>query len=87
MPRRKKDGVFINYYIRRDIKERLDKYCEDVGQTNTTAIERILKKFLDEYESDARVETKQLITLLGVVDNGFMSPASLLDSFFLSALI
>lgn len=86
MARRKKDGVFINYYIRRDIKERLDKYCEDVGQTNTTAIERILTKFLDEYESDARVETKQLIALLGGVDNDFWSPASLLDSFFLSIL-
>ena len=86
MPRRKKDGVFINYYIRRDIKERLDKYCEDVGQTNTTAIERILTKFLDEYESDARVENKSLIALLGVVDNGFLSPARLLDSFFLSVL-
>lgn len=86
MPRRKKDGVFINYYIRRDIKERLDKYCEDVGQTNTTAIERILTKFLDEYESDAREETKQLITLLGVVDNDFLSPVGLLDSFFLSVL-
>ena len=58
MPRRKKDGVFINYYIRRDIKERPDTYRELVVQSNTTAIERILTKFLDEYESDARVENK-----------------------------
>ena len=50
MPRPKKDGVYINYYIQKDIKDRLDRYCEDVGQTNTTAIERILKQFLDEYE-------------------------------------
>ena len=50
MARAKKDGVYINYYIQKDIKDRLDRYCEDVGQTNTMAIERILKQFLDEYE-------------------------------------
>lgn len=51
MARAKKDGVYINYYIQKDIKDRLDRYCEDVGQTNTMAIERILKQFLDEYEN------------------------------------
>lgn len=58
MPRQKKDGVYINYYIEKEIKERLDRYCEDVGQTNTMAIERILTKFLDEYESENTVVTK-----------------------------
>lgn len=43
MPRQKKDGVNINYFIRRDVKEKLDTYCEDVGQTATMAIERILE--------------------------------------------
>ena len=52
MARAKKDGVFINYYIKKDIKEKLDKYCEDVGQTNTMALERILGKYLDEYFKD-----------------------------------
>lgn len=42
--------VFISITTSKNIKERLDKYCEDVGQTNTTAIERILKQFLDEYD-------------------------------------
>ena len=37
----------------------LDKYCEDVGQTNTMAIERILKQFLDDYdEKTQKIETK-----------------------------
>lgn len=49
MARAKKDGVFINYYIKKDVKEKLDKYCEEVGQTNTMAVERILGRFLDEY--------------------------------------
>lgn len=49
MPRPKKDGVNINYYIRRDVKEKLDAYCEEKGQTATTAIERILDEYLSEY--------------------------------------
>ncbi|EDT74298.1 RepB family protein [Clostridium butyricum] len=49
MARQKKDGVYINYYIRKDIKEKLDEYCEEVGQTNTLALERILGQFLDKY--------------------------------------
>ncbi len=49
MGRPKKNGVYINYYIQKDIKELLDKYCEEVGQTNTMAIERILGQYLNEY--------------------------------------
>jgi len=52
MPRKKKDGVNINYFIRRDVKEKLDAYCEDVGQTATMAIERILDDFLTKYLKD-----------------------------------
>lgn len=56
MARVKKDGVNINYYIRKDIKNKLDAYCEDVGQTATTAIERILEKHLDEYFSKKNLD-------------------------------
>ena len=49
MARQKKDGVNINYFIRRDVKERLDAYCEEVGQTATMAIERILDDYLSKY--------------------------------------
>ncbi len=43
--------VYINCNIQKDIKKSLDKYCEAIGRTNTMAIERILKQFLDDYES------------------------------------
>ena len=49
MPRQKKDGININYFIRRDVKEKLDAYCEEVGQTATMAIERILDDYLTKY--------------------------------------
>ena len=64
MARAKKDGVYINYYIQKDIKDRLDKYCEDVGQTNTMALERILKHVLDAYEANidlASSESSEII--------------------------
>lgn len=50
MPRKKKDGRFINYYIDRRIFERLERYANDHGQQMTTAIERILQEHLDKYE-------------------------------------
>ena len=49
MARQKKDGIFINYYIEREVKEMLDQYCKEVGQTNTMAIERILRQYIEEY--------------------------------------
>ena len=48
MPRKKKDGRHINYYIDRMIYERLEEYADEKGQTMTTALERILKHFFDE---------------------------------------
>lgn len=52
MPRKKKDGRFINYYIDRSIYERLERYAEAKGQQMTTAIERILQAHLDAYEAE-----------------------------------
>ena len=46
MPREKKDGKFINYYIKREIYDELKKYSEEKGQTMTMALERILKEYL-----------------------------------------
>ena len=45
MAREKKDGRFINYYIKREVYEELKKYAEQKGQTMTTALERILEEF------------------------------------------
>lgn len=49
MPREKKDGRYINYYISRDVYEKLERYCDEMGQTKTIAIERILNSYLDNY--------------------------------------
>jgi len=52
MPRKKKDGRFINYYLDRQIFERLERYADGQGQSMTTALERILQEHLDKYESE-----------------------------------
>ena len=54
MPREKKDGKFINYYIRREIYEELKKYSEEKGQTMTMALERILKEYLQKTKEEAK---------------------------------
>ena len=52
VPRKKKDGRFINYYIDRNIFERLERYADDKGQQMTAALERILEEHLDRYEAE-----------------------------------
>ena len=49
MPRPKKDGKYINYYIERELYEKLRDLAEERGQTMTTAIERILKDYFDQH--------------------------------------
>ena len=48
MPRAKKDGVYINLRIERKLRERLESYAEEKGQTMTKALEIILQNFFDE---------------------------------------
>ena len=52
MPRKKKDGRHINYYIDRLIYERLEEYADEKGQTMTMALERILKDFFERTETE-----------------------------------
>ncbi len=56
----KKDGKSLNCVIDRCLFERFEVYCEDVGQTKTTALSRILARFLEEYDRDkASSETEE----------------------------
>ena len=54
MPRKKKDGRHINYYIERLIYERLEEYADEKGQTMTMALERILKQFFDKNDEEKK---------------------------------
>ena len=52
MPRQKKDGRHINYYIDRQIFEELEAYAKEKGQTVTTALERILRQYFDSLDKE-----------------------------------
>ena len=54
MPRKKKDGRHINYYIDRLIYERLEEYADEKGQTMTMALERILKQFFNKTDEEKK---------------------------------
>ena len=54
MPRKKKDGRHINYYIDRMIYERLEEYADKKGQTMTMALERILKQLFDKNDEEKK---------------------------------
>lgn len=49
MPRQKKDAKILNIRLDREIYEKLEKFCEESGQSKTVAVERFLKKCLDGY--------------------------------------
>ena len=47
MPRPRKDSRALNINLRTDLMEELEAYSEEVGQTKTMAIERILQMFFE----------------------------------------
>ena len=55
MARPKKNGTYLNVCIETPIYERLEKLCEDTGQTKTVAVERALNLYLDDYEEKQRI--------------------------------
>ena len=54
MARQKKNGTYLNVCIETPIYERLEKLCEDAGQTKTVAVERALMLYLDDYDDKQR---------------------------------
>ena len=48
MARPRKNGTYINYYIDRELVEKLRDYAEEKGQTMTMALESILEDFFQQ---------------------------------------
>lgn len=59
MPRPKKDGHYINCYLDASVYDTLCRYADDVGQTKTLAIERILKQFFEANGYDLKAQENQ----------------------------
>ena len=52
MARPKKNYTPFNIKMDTALYERLSEYCEQKGQTKTTAVERILTEALNKYEKE-----------------------------------
>lgn len=49
MPRQKKEAKILNIKLELTINEKLERFCEESGQSKTVAVERFLDRCLDEY--------------------------------------
>lgn len=56
MPRQKKDGRHINYYIDRKVFEELEAYAQEKEQTMTTALEHILSQFFEQRGKENNID-------------------------------
>lgn len=57
MAKAKKDGEFLHCYIRSNIMNELNKFCEDTGFSKTVAVEKALSQYLD---GDNKDDVKKL---------------------------
>lgn len=48
MAQQKKDYIALHIKMDASLMRRLEEYCDEVGQTKTMAVERIIGAFLDE---------------------------------------
>ena len=56
MAREKKDGKKVSFYFDAELYERLKAYAEEKGQPVTTALERIVRKALEDEVSEKKDE-------------------------------
>ena len=62
MGRPKKNGKYLNICIELPIYERLEAFCKESGQPKTTAVERALQAYLDEYaEKQAKLRELEAV--------------------------
>ena len=54
MARPKKESKPFNIKMSADLYDRLEKYCYEMGQTKTTAVERILTDALNRHDKKKR---------------------------------
>ena len=50
MPKAKKDAKKVTFYLGNEIIEILEDYCDKTGLSKTVAVERFIKKEIEEYD-------------------------------------
>ena len=61
MAKKREGGVYVTYYISKELKEKLNRYCDDAGQTANTAVQRVLNAHIDKYFKN-KSENDEFIT-------------------------
>lgn len=52
MGRPKKDGVKVNFYLDKELMEKLEEYSEETGRTKTKVLEMAIKEFLEKHSKE-----------------------------------
>ena len=47
MARQKKDGQFLNCYMRKDLYDRVEKYCNETMIPKTAIVEKAVQEYMD----------------------------------------
>ena len=55
MVRPKKDGIYLNIKLDKDLYHRLERVSEKAGQTKTLIAERALTAYMDKYEGEQEI--------------------------------
>jgi hypothetical protein len=53
--RPKKAGRYVNCYVKEDIANDLDNFCEETGLTKTVTIEHAIQLYLDTYRQTGKI--------------------------------
>lgn len=53
--RPKKDGQYINCYVKKDIAVKLETFCDTIGLSKTVAVEHAIQLYLDNYEETGKI--------------------------------
>ena len=60
MAKQKKEGQFLNCYIRKDISDALTLYSDDTGIPKTRVVEKALEKYLSDVMENNRAENNNI---------------------------
>jgi len=58
MTRQKKEAKALNIRLESGVMRDLEKFCDETGVSKTTATEKILRQYLDEYFSKPEKDRK-----------------------------
>ncbi len=58
MGRTKKNNTPTSFRLATDVYERLEKFCEESGQSKTVAVERAITMYIDDYEAKMKIIEK-----------------------------